>query len=106
MFTECSLMFSIEVVADFFEGKNSVQRQRAVYKAIWEELQVSRLVTNTSRSLGMTQHRRYKDVTLAGHDTAPASHKDVTLAGHDTAQAVQICHTHVDYLILMQNTGS
>jgi len=30
---------SIEVVADFFEGKNSVQRQRAVYKAIWEELQ-------------------------------------------------------------------
>eukprot|EP00238_Polyblepharides_amylifera_P000104 CAMPEP_0196572104 /NCGR_PEP_ID=MMETSP1081-20130531/2212_1 /TAXON_ID=36882 /ORGANISM="Pyramimonas amylifera, Strain CCMP720" /LENGTH=74 /DNA_ID=CAMNT_0041889307 /DNA_START=447 /DNA_END=671 /DNA_ORIENTATION=+ len=30
---------SIDVVAEFFEGKNSVQRQRAVYKAIWEEMQ-------------------------------------------------------------------
>mmetsp|Transcript_105 Transcript_105/g.238 ORF Transcript_105/g.238 Transcript_105/m.238 type:complete len:167 (+) Transcript_105:58-558(+) len=30
---------SIDVVSSFFEGKNSVQRQRAVYKAIWEELQ-------------------------------------------------------------------
>ena len=30
---------AIEVVAEAFEGMNSVQRQRAVYKAIWVELQ-------------------------------------------------------------------
>lgn len=30
---------SIEVVASSFEGKNSVKRQQAVYKAIWLELQ-------------------------------------------------------------------
>ncbi len=30
---------SIAVVAAAFEGKTSVQRQRLVYKAIWEELQ-------------------------------------------------------------------
>jgi len=29
----------IEVVSRVFEGKTSVQRQRLVYKAIWEELQ-------------------------------------------------------------------
>ena len=31
---------AIDVVADVFEGKTEVQRQRLVYKAIWEELQV------------------------------------------------------------------
>ena len=31
---------AIDVVADIFEGKTEVQRQRLVYKAIWEELQV------------------------------------------------------------------
>lgn len=30
---------SIEVVSPLFEGKRSVERQRMVYKAIWEELQ-------------------------------------------------------------------
>ena len=30
---------SIDVVSSAFEGKTSVQRQRLVYKAIWEELQ-------------------------------------------------------------------
>mmetsp|Transcript_3314 Transcript_3314/g.7257 ORF Transcript_3314/g.7257 Transcript_3314/m.7257 type:complete len:148 (-) Transcript_3314:261-704(-) len=30
---------SIDVVSDAFEGKNAVQRQRMVYKAIWLELQ-------------------------------------------------------------------
>ena len=30
---------TIEVVSKAFEGKTSVQRQRLVYKAIWEELQ-------------------------------------------------------------------
>eukprot|EP01023_Acetabularia_acetabulum_P018175 TRINITY_DN19184_c0_g1_i1.p2 TRINITY_DN19184_c0_g1~~TRINITY_DN19184_c0_g1_i1.p2 ORF type:complete len:190 (+),score=16.33 TRINITY_DN19184_c0_g1_i1:54-572(+) len=30
---------SIEVVSDLFEGKSAVQRQRMVYKAIWQELQ-------------------------------------------------------------------
>ncbi|KDD76678.1 hypothetical protein H632_c141p3 [Helicosporidium sp. ATCC 50920] len=29
----------IEVVSDAFEGKSAVNRQRMVYKAIWEELQ-------------------------------------------------------------------
>ena len=29
----------IDVVSKLFEGKTSVQRQRMVYKAIWEELQ-------------------------------------------------------------------
>ena len=30
---------SIEVVSPLFEGKRSLDRQRMVYKAIWEELQ-------------------------------------------------------------------
>lgn len=30
---------AIDVVAEVFEGKTQVQRQRMVYKAIWEELQ-------------------------------------------------------------------
>ncbi|KAG2454146.1 hypothetical protein HYH02_001182 [Chlamydomonas schloesseri] len=30
---------SIDVVSNLFEGKNSMQRQRMVYKAIWLELQ-------------------------------------------------------------------
>jgi len=30
---------SIDVVSPLFEGKRSVERQRMVYKAIWEELQ-------------------------------------------------------------------
>lgn len=30
---------SIDVVSPVFEGKNSVARQRLVYKAIWQELQ-------------------------------------------------------------------
>lgn len=30
---------SIDVVSSAFEGKSAVNRQRMVYKAIWEELQ-------------------------------------------------------------------
>ncbi|EPS58342.1 hypothetical protein M569_16474, partial [Genlisea aurea] len=30
---------SIEVISAAFEGKSAVNRQRMVYKAIWEELQ-------------------------------------------------------------------
>ncbi|KAI3807914.1 hypothetical protein L1987_23851 [Smallanthus sonchifolius] len=30
---------SIDVVSSYFEGKSAVNRQRMVYKAIWEELQ-------------------------------------------------------------------
>ncbi len=30
---------TIDVVSAAFEGKNKVQRQRMVYKAIWEEMQ-------------------------------------------------------------------
>ena len=29
---------SVEVVSDMFEGKRSVQRQRLVYQAIWDEM--------------------------------------------------------------------
>lgn len=32
---------SIEVVSSSFEGMSSVKRHQIVYKAIWEELQVS-----------------------------------------------------------------
>ena len=28
--------FTIEVVSELFEGKNTLQRQRMVYKAIWD----------------------------------------------------------------------
>jgi stress-induced morphogen len=28
----------VEVVSELFEGKRSVQRQRLVYKAIWDEM--------------------------------------------------------------------
>ncbi|CAI5979167.1 unnamed protein product [Closterium sp. NIES-65] len=43
---------SIEVVSKLFEGKRSLDRQRMVYRAIWEELQgavhaVDSLVTKT-----------------------------------------------------------
>lgn len=33
------LACSIDVVSSAFEGKTAVNRQRMVYKAIWEELQ-------------------------------------------------------------------
>ena len=33
----------IQVVANAFEGKNSVNRQRMVYKCIWEEMQTNRV---------------------------------------------------------------
>ncbi|KAL8519739.1 hypothetical protein ACS0TY_010612 [Phlomoides rotata] len=43
---------SIEVIASAFEGQSSVNRQRMVYKAIWEELQervhaVDQMITRT-----------------------------------------------------------
>ena len=34
---------AIDVVSEWFDGKNSLQRQRAVYKAIWEEMQVGHI---------------------------------------------------------------
>ena len=33
----------IQVVANAFEGKNPVNRQRMVYKCIWEEMQTDRV---------------------------------------------------------------
>lgn len=47
---------SIDVVSTMFEGKNRVQRQRMVYKAIWEELQetvhaVDAMTTKTPEEL-------------------------------------------------------
>lgn len=43
---------SIDVVSSAFEGKTAVNRQRMVYKAIWEELQntvhaVDQMITRT-----------------------------------------------------------
>lgn len=35
----CSFFCSIDVVSSAFEGQSAVNRQRMVYKAIWEELQ-------------------------------------------------------------------
>lgn len=48
----------IVVVAKEFEGKSAVNRQRMVYKAIWEELQetvhaVDAMVTQTPEEAGM-----------------------------------------------------
>lgn len=48
---------SIDVVSKAFEGKNSMQRQRMVYKAIWLELQeavhaVDSMNTKTPQELG------------------------------------------------------
>eukprot|EP00887_Chlorella_sp_A99_P001768 scaffold19.g1768.t1 len=48
----------INVVAASFEGKSAVNRQRLVYKAIWEELQdtvhaVDAMVTRTPQEAGM-----------------------------------------------------
>eukprot|EP00890_Picochlorum_soloecismus_P005833 jgi/Picsp_1/6250/NSC_03604-R1_transcription regulator len=47
----------IVVVSSQFEGKSSVNRQRMVYKAIWEELQdavhaVDAMVTKTPGEVG------------------------------------------------------
>ena len=41
---------AIDVVAEVFEGKTQVQRQRMVYKAIWEELQVCESIDTLSLS--------------------------------------------------------
>lgn len=46
-------MHSIDVIASAFEGQSAVNRQRMVYKAIWEELQstvhaVDQMSTRTS----------------------------------------------------------
>lgn len=48
----------ILVVAESFEGLNAVNRQRMVYKAIWEELQdtvhaVDAMVTRTPKEAGL-----------------------------------------------------
>eukprot|EP00241_Pyramimonas_parkeae_P008012 CAMPEP_0114253196 /NCGR_PEP_ID=MMETSP0058-20121206/16256_1 /TAXON_ID=36894 /ORGANISM="Pyramimonas parkeae, CCMP726" /LENGTH=155 /DNA_ID=CAMNT_0001367211 /DNA_START=139 /DNA_END=606 /DNA_ORIENTATION=+ len=49
---------SIDVISPQFEGKNKVQRQRAVYKAIWEEMQekvhaVDAMTTQTPEEAGL-----------------------------------------------------
>ena len=33
----------IQVVANAFEGKNAINRQRMVYKCIWEEMQTDKV---------------------------------------------------------------
>ena len=49
---------ALRVISTAFEGKNRVQRQQLVYKAIWEELQgpihaVDELVCRTPAEEGM-----------------------------------------------------
>ncbi|KAK6161621.1 hypothetical protein DH2020_005021 [Rehmannia glutinosa] len=49
---------SIEVVSSAFEGQSAVNRQRMVYKAIWEELQdrvhaVDQMTTRTPAEVGL-----------------------------------------------------
>lgn len=51
---------AIDVVADVFEGKTEVQRQRLVYKAIWEELQV-RTRTDGLRMMRILSERGVHD---------------------------------------------
>jgi len=51
------LLCSIDVVSKAFEGKSAVNRQRMVYKAIWEELQstvhaVDQMTTKTPDEAG------------------------------------------------------
>lgn len=51
---------SIDVVSTAFEGQSAVNRQRMVYKAIWEELQstvhaVDQMTTRTPAEAGKNQ---------------------------------------------------
>ncbi|XP_030505968.2 protein BOLA4, chloroplastic/mitochondrial [Cannabis sativa] len=51
---------SIDVVSSAFEGQSAVNRQRMVYKAIWEELQntvhaVDQMTTKTPKEAGIDQ---------------------------------------------------
>lgn len=48
---------TIDVVAAAFEGKSAVDRQRMVYKAIWQELAV-RLSLGSPRSGAEARDRR------------------------------------------------
>ncbi|GAQ81481.1 hypothetical protein KFL_000810225 [Klebsormidium nitens] len=54
---------SIDVVSPVFEGKSSMNRQRMVYKAIWQELQgavhaVDAMTTKTPTEAGVGQQPR------------------------------------------------
>lgn len=51
---------SIEVVSSEFEGKSSVNRQRMVYKAIWEELQTTVHAVDNMRTLTPEESSREK----------------------------------------------
>jgi hypothetical protein len=42
---------SIKVVAKAFEGKNAINRQRMVFKCIWEEMQTDKVSAATRRSI-------------------------------------------------------
>ena len=42
-FTRFSSDYSIKVVSKAFEGKNTINRQRLVYKCIWEEMQTDKV---------------------------------------------------------------
>jgi len=49
---------SIDVISSAFEGQSAVNRQRMVYKAIWEELQttvhaVDQMTTRTPNEAGI-----------------------------------------------------
>lgn len=52
---------AIDVVSEWFDGKNSLQRQRAVYKAIWEEMQVGHIRASpaAARNALMLVHLSY-----------------------------------------------
>ncbi|KAL4557282.1 hypothetical protein LXL04_035455 [Taraxacum kok-saghyz] len=58
---------SIDVVSSAFEGKSAVNRQRMVYKAIWEELQsvvhaVDQMTTKTPEEAASVGHYQLRDV--------------------------------------------
>ena len=52
---------AIDVVSEWFDGKNSLQRQRGVYKAIWEEMQVGHIRASpaSARNALMLVHLSY-----------------------------------------------
>lgn len=68
---------SIDVVSTAFEGQSAVNRQRMVYKAIWEELQttvhaVDQMTTNTPAEAA-ARSDKWSYVNIAYNDEWPMS---------------------------------
>lgn len=54
----CILQIQVECVSEEFQGKTILQRQRLVYKAIWEELNgpvhaVDSIIAKTPKEVGL-----------------------------------------------------